>query len=227
MKKFYKIITLLLLFAFLSTYSPNKSNLNLENDNNFFNIKKIIVKNNLLIKKNHVYEKLDKIYNKNIFLVKRKDIEEALKKINFLKKIEVKKRYPDTIIVKIFETKPVGILFKDKKRYLFDSSSNLISIKKDEIFEELPDIFGEGAEKNFIGFLNKLKNSNFPIKKINKFYYFKIERWDVQLINNKTIKFPYNITSDLIKKSIELLNDSDFKIYNIIDLRVDGKIIVE
>ena len=67
MKKFYKIITLLLLFAFLSTYSPNKSNLNLENDNNFFNIKKIIVKNNLLIKKNHVYEKLDKIYNKNIF----------------------------------------------------------------------------------------------------------------------------------------------------------------
>jgi len=227
MKKFYKIITLLLLFAFLSTYSPNKSNLNLENDNNFFNIKKIIVKNNLLIKKNHVYEKLDKIYNKNIFLVKRKDIEEALKKINFLKKIEVKKRYPDTIIVKIFETKPVGILFKDKKRYLFDSSSNLISIKKDEIFEELPDIFGEGAEKNFIGFLNKLKNSNFPIKKINKFYYFKIERWDVQLINNKTIKFPYNINSDLIKKSIELLNDNDFKNYNIIDLRVDGKIIVE
>jgi len=227
MKKFYKIITLLLLLAFLSTYSPNKSNLNLENDNNFFNIKKIIIKNNLLIKKSYVYEKLDKIYNKSIFLVKRKDIEEALKKINFLKKIEVKKRYPDTIIVKIFETKPVGILFKDKKRYLFDSSSNLISIEKDEIFEELPDIFGEGAEKNFIGFLNKLKNSNFPIKKINKFYYFKIERWDVQLINNKTIKFPYNITSDLIKKSIELLNDSDFKNYNIIDLRVDGKIIVE
>jgi len=227
MKKFYKIITLLLLLAFLSTYSPNKSNLNLENDNNFFNIKKIIIKNNLLIKKSYVYEKLDKIYNKSIFLVKRKDIEEALKKINFLKKIEVKKRYPDTIIVKIFETKPVGILFKDKKRYLFDSSSNLISIKKDEIFEELPDIFGEGAEKNFIGFLNKLKNSNFPIKKINKFYYFKIERWDVQLINNKTIKFPYNINSDLIKKSIELLNDNDFKNYNIIDLRVDGKIIVE
>ena len=33
MKKFYKIITLLLLFAFLSTYSPlNETNLNLENN---------------------------------------------------------------------------------------------------------------------------------------------------------------------------------------------------
>ena len=50
MKKFYKIITLLLLFAFLSTYSPlNETNLNLENNNNFFNIKKIIVKNNVYI----------------------------------------------------------------------------------------------------------------------------------------------------------------------------------
>ena len=167
------------------------------------------------------------IYNKNIFSVKREDIEEALKTINFLGKIEVKKRYPDTIIVKIFETKPLGILFKNKKRYLIDSSSNLISIREDENFEELPNIFGEGAEKNFIGFLNKLKNSNFPIKKINKFYYFKIGRWDVELINNKTIKFPYNINDDLIKKSIDLLNDNDFKNYNIIDLRVDGKIIVE
>ena len=30
-----------------------------------------------------------------------------------------------------------------------------------------------------------------------------------------------------IKKSIELLDREDFKNYNIIDLRVDGKIIVE
>ena len=33
--------------------------------------------------------------------------------------------------------------------------------------------------------------------------------------------------SNAIIKSIELLEDKDFKNYNIIDLRVDGKIIVE
>ncbi len=49
----------------------------------------------------------------------------------------------------------------------------------------------------------------------------------MELINNKTIKFPYNISGGVIKKSIELLNDNDFKNYNTIDLRVDGKIIVE
>ena len=63
--------------------------------------------------------------------------------------------------------------------------------------------------------------------KIKSFYYFQIGRWDLQLVNNKIIKFPYETTNDIIKKSVELLNRKDFENYNIIDLRVDGKIIVE
>ena len=46
-------------------------------------------------------------------------------------------------------------------------------------------------------------------------------------MNNKIIKFPHNNTNDIIKKSIELLDRKDFENYNIIDLRIDGKIIVE
>ena len=44
---------------------------------------------------------------------------------------------------------------------------------------------------------------------------------------NKTIKFPHNNVDEAIRKSIELLNRKDFENYNIIDLRVNGKIIVE
>ena len=52
-------------------------------------------------------------------------------------------------------------------------------------------------------------------------------RWDLQLVNNKIIKFPHNNTDDAIIKSVELLNRKDFKNYNIIDLRIRGKIVVE
>ena len=227
MKKFYRIFLLLIIFIFLSTYSPNKFDLTLENNSDFFKINKIVILNNLLVKKSNVKEKLGQIYNKNIFLIERKDIEESLKEIDFLKKVEVKKKYPNTIIVKIFETKPVGVLFKDKDKYILDSSSNLISFDDDLNFDQLPSVFGDDAENNFINFLNQLKINNFPRKKIKKFYYFKIGRWDLQLANNKTIKFPYNVTNDIIKKSVELLDRKDFENYNIIDLRVDGKIIVE
>ena len=227
MKKFYRIILLLIVLIFISTYNPKEFDLIPKKNVAFFKIKNIEIKNNFLIKKSAIKEKLGNIYKKNIFFIKRVDIEEHLKAINFLEKIEVKKKYPNTIIVKIFETKPVGVLFKDKDKYILDSSSNLISFDDDMNFDQLPNVFGDDAENNFINFLNQLKINNFPRKKIKNFYYFKIGRWDLQLVNNKTIKFPYNVTNDIIKKSVELLDRKDFQNYNIIDLRVDGKIIVE
>ena len=227
MKKLYRIPLLLIAFIFLSTYNPNKFGSTLEEKYTFFEIKNIKIVNNFLIKKNEIKEKLSKIYNKNIFLVKRNDIEESLKKVNFLEKIEVKKKYPDTIIIKIFETKPVANLLKNKVKYILDSSSNLILFENNLSFNKLPYIFGVDAENNFVNFLNQLNNNSFPNKEIINFYYFQVGRWDVQLINNKIIKFPHNNVEDAIKKSIELLKRKDFENYNIIDLRMDGKIIVE
>jgi cell division septal protein FtsQ len=212
---------------FLSTYNPNNFNLILKKKNTFLKVQKIMILNNFLIKNNEIKEKLNEIYEKNIFLIKRKDIEESLKKISFLEKVEVRKRYPNTIIVKIFETKPVAILYKNKAKYLLDSSSNLIFFEENAHFNQLPKIFGEGAENHFVYFFNWLKDNNFPIKSINKYYYFQIGRWDLQLVNNKIIKFPHNNVEQAIKKSIELLGRNDFENYNIIDLRIEDKIIVE
>ena len=160
-------------------------------------------------------------------VIKRSDIEQPLKEIDFLEKVEVKKKYPNTVIVKIFETKPVAIVFKNKIKYLLDTSSNLVLFDKNRDFNNLPTVFGEGAENNFIYFLNLLINNQFPSAKIRNFYYFQIGRWDLELADNKIIKFPDSNIDEAIKKSIELLKREDFKNYNIIDLRVNGKIIVE
>ena len=227
MKKLYRIVLLILVLIFLSTYSPNKFDLILEKNNNFLKIQKIKIVNNFLIKSSEIKEKLSTIYNRNIFSIKKEDIEEPLKEINFLEKVEVKKKYPNTIVVKIFETKPVAILYKNKAKYLLDSSSNLIFFENNMNFNQLPSVFGIGAENYFVYFFNQLENNNFPINNIKKFYFFQIGRWDLQLVNDKMIKLPHDNIEDAIKKSIELLNRKDFQNYNIIDLRVDGKIIVE
>ena len=227
MKKLYRIVLLIIVLIFLSTYNPNRFNLILEKNNNFLKVQKINIVDNFLIKNSEIKEKLSKVYNKNIFLIQRKDIEEPLKEINFLEKVEVKKKYPNTIIVKIFETKPVAILYKNKAKYLLDSSSNLILFENNMNFNQLPSVFGKGAKNYFIYFFNQLENNNFPIEDIKKFYFFQIGRWDLQFANDKIIKLPYDNVEDAIKKSIELLDRKDFKNYNIIDLRMDGKIIVE
>ena len=51
--------------------------------------------------------------------------------------------------------------------------------------------------------------------------------FDLELLDNRTIKFPNNVDNEIIKKTIELLSRKDFENYKIIDLRIDGKIIVE
>ena len=130
MKKIYRISLLLITFIFLTSYNPNKTDLTSKKRDKFFSVQKIEILNNFLIDKKEIIEKLDSIYLRNIFLIKKGDIESPLKKVNFIEKIEVKKKYPDTIIIKIIETKPVGYLFKNKIKYLLDSSSNLI------LFEE-------------------------------------------------------------------------------------------
>jgi len=227
MRKFYRIFLLLSTFVFLTTYNFNQSNILKKKNKYFFKIRNIEVIDIKIIKKNEIIEKLTNIYGKNIFFIKKKDIVEPLKSINFIEKIEVKKKYPNTIIIKIKETSPLGVLFKDNTKYILDSSSNLIIFDEFLFNKKFPNIFGEEAEFNFVNFFNELENNSFPKKKIKNYYYFKIGRWDLQLLNNQIIKFPTNKIKEAIEKSIKLLNRENFKKYNVIDLRIDGKIVVE
>ena len=227
MKKFYRIIILFFILIFLTTYSPINHIVNNKKENNFFKIKIIEIENNNLIKDNEIYNKLNKIYGKDIFFIKREDIERPLKTIEFLERIEVKKKYPSTIILKVYETRPIAIFFNDNKKYLIDSNSNLLSYREELINDDLPKVFGNKAERYFLDFFYILKKNNFPNHKIKNFYYFKIGRWDLQLLNDQIIKLPSDKILQAVQQSVELLNRSDFKKYNIIDLRIHGKIIVE
>jgi len=227
MRKIYRIGFLILILIFLSTYSTRNTNTKVVENSDFFKINKVIITNNLLVKKTIVIERLEDLYKKNIFSIKSEDIERSLEGIDFLKKIEIKKKYPNTLIIKIVETKPIAIIFKGKTKFFLDNFSNLIEFKNTINTEKLPSIFGNNAESEFVSFFQQLKDNNFPFTKIKNYYYFQIGRWDLKLLNNKTIKLPHAASNKTIKKSIELLNRNDFKNYKIIDLRVDGKIIVE
>ena len=61
MKKFYKIIALLVIFIFLTTYNPNKFTIFPKKDNFFFKIRNIDVVNNFLINESEITKKLNQI----------------------------------------------------------------------------------------------------------------------------------------------------------------------
>ena len=152
MKKLYKIILLLTILIFLTTYSPNKVTFLNKNNKFFFKIQNIEITNNNKINKTDIINKLNHIYNKNILFISNDDILESLKTVNYLEKIEVKKKYPDTIVIRIYETKPVGILFKNNTKYIIDTLSNLITFNDNLVNNNFPNIFGKDAERDFINF---------------------------------------------------------------------------
>ena len=81
MKKLYKIILLLTILIFLTTYSPNKITFFNKNNNFFFKIQNIEITNNNKINKTDIINKLNHIYNKNILFISNNDISESLKTV--------------------------------------------------------------------------------------------------------------------------------------------------
>ena len=228
MRKFYSILLLLITFVFLTTYNPSEIEFFSNKNSSIFNIKNIKILNNNRIKESDIESKLSKIYGRNIFFIKTKDIQNVIKNIYFLDTVEVKKNYPNTLIIKIFETEPIAILFKNNEYFLIDDASNLIPIKKNSVTSyDYPNIFGKDSEKHFLNFFNLLKESNFPTSRIKNYYYFQIGRWDLQLESALLIKLPYDKTKSAVEKSIKLLNQKDFTNYEVIDLRINDRIIVQ
>tara|TARA_B100000427_G_C15351969_1_gene525889 strand:- start:97 stop:783 length:687 start_codon:yes stop_codon:yes gene_type:complete len=227
MRKFYSILLLLLTLILLTTYNPSEMELISNQSNSLFDIKNIKIINNEKINQDVIEKKLKKIYGKNIFFIKTSEIEKVIRNITYLQSIEVKKKYPNTLIVKVFETSPLAILLKNSDYYILDSGANLILINADSVTNyNYPHIFGKNSEKYFLNFLKLLKENNFPIIDIKSYYYFQIGRWDLQLKDGLLIRLPNNMIKNAIEKSVELLNKDDFKNYEVIDLRINGRIIV-
>ena len=68
MKKFYRIVLLLALFIFLTTYTPSGLNVFPKKTNLFFEIQNIEIVNNHIINKEEIDKKLANILRKEYFV---------------------------------------------------------------------------------------------------------------------------------------------------------------
>ena len=106
-----KRIVISLVLFFLLTTIISKQKLLISK----FNIKEIKIENNSIVKEKDIKKLLTPIYNENLLFLKNEDIERALIQNSFIHSFKVKKKYPSTLSIKIFEAKPIGILLNKKK----------------------------------------------------------------------------------------------------------------
>ena len=109
-----RIIFALILFILLTTVTFEPKIISSK-----FDVKKIIIENNSLLKEKDIKILLSPIYKKNLIFLKNTDIQKALERNNFIESFNVKKKYPSTLKIKIFEYEPIAILIDKKKKILF------------------------------------------------------------------------------------------------------------
>ena len=219
MKKRF-LIGLLLLFLF--------STFNIKFNKTFFSnlqIKDITIENNKIIKEEEIKEKLSFLYKTNFLFLRTKNIEKKLKEIQFIESYQIKKIYPNNLRIKIIEKKPIAIIQRMKQKKYFTDRGDLIDFRDIKKFKDLPIVFGD--EKSFSTFYLNLKNINFPIEEIEKFYLFKSKRWDLLTLKNQLIKLPVKDYNKSLLNFISLKDQAIFEKYKIFDYRIKNQLILK
>ena len=208
------------LLVLLSTYKPQKISLS-----NKFNIEKIIIENNFILKDEDIKKDLFFLYDNNLIFLNTSDIKKKLKTKSFIESFEIKKIYPNKIIIRIFEKKPIAILQSKKNKHYLSENIDLINYLDLEDYKNLPIVFGN--KESFKDLYKNLKTINFPLDLIKKYYLYESKRWDLETYKNKTIKLPAKNYLKSLKNFMNLREENNFDNYNVFDYRIDNQLILK
>ena len=216
-----RLLVGLILLLLFSTY-------NLQgyfNINSKLNLKKILIENNNIVDEKIIKKKLSFLYNSNLFYLDSKKIKNQLMEIKFIESFRIKKIFPNTIRIKIFEKKPIAILhYRKNKKYITDKG-DLIDFVFINQFRNLPTVFGD--KKSFKIFYIDLQRIDFPINEIKTFYLFESKRWDLLTFNEKLIKLPVKNYEKSLENFLNIKDQENFEKYKIFDYRISNQLILK
>lgn len=215
-----RIIITATLLIFLTTISPEQKIFFSK-----FNINKIMIENNILIQEKDLKNSLEPIFNKSLLFLESREIEKILIKHNLIESFKIKKKYPNTLKIKIFEKKPIAILINKQRKFYLSEKIELIEFNNLFNYQNLPYILG--SKDDFEIFYEKINKIDFPIKKIKKYIFYETNRWDLETTDDKIIKLPSKNYTKSLLNYLNLTSKKEFKKYNIYDYRINDQLILK
>lgn len=214
-----KIIIYLFLFAILASVN-NFKYINLQ----LFKIDLINISGLNDTENSNLYEKIKDYKKKNIFFIDNLEISKNINSNNLVEKFWVFKEYPSTININLIKTNFLGITKINNIDYLIGSNGKLIKKRNDQVID-LPFIFGSVDANDFLILKEILDKSNFDASKIENFYYFKSNRWDIKTKKGLVIRLPSEINVNLLNTVNQIIEDENFKNIKTLDFRQTNQII--
>ena len=189
-----------------------------------FDLKTIEIENNLLLKDNDIKNLLISFYNKNLLLLNNNEVKKALMQNSLIESFNIKKKYPNTLKVKIFEKKPIAVLFDKKNKFYLSEKIDLIEFRNLPNYHTLPYVLGN--KDDFKIFYKNLKKINFPLDIIKKYSLYKTNRWDLETKDNQVIRLPSKNYTKSLENFLNLKSKNNFEKYELFDYRISNQLIL-
>lgn len=192
---------------------------------NKFKIQEIKIENNNILEDRELIKIFSFLYNKNLIFLSSFELKKRIDKKSFIKKLEIKKIFPDKLVIKVFEKEPIAIIIdKYQKKFYLGKKIDLIRYRKIQKYENLPVIKGE--QNNFKVLYNNLIKINFPTEQILSYRYFKANRWDIEMNDKKILKLPAKNYNEVLINFIDIKDKTNFEKYKIFDYRLNNQLIL-
>ena len=214
-----KIIIYLFLFIILASVNNFKYI-----NSKLFKIDLIDISGLNQVENKNLYEIIKDYKNKNIFFLDNLEISKNINSNNLVEKFWVFKEYPSTININLIKTNFLGITKINNIDYLIGSNGKLIKKRNDQVVD-LPFIFGSIDSNDFLILKEILDKSNFDASKIENFYYFKSNRWDIKTKKGLVIRLPSEVNVNLLNTVNQIIEDENFKNIKTLDFRQTNQII--
>ena len=190
-----------------------------------FNLKTIIIENNLLLKDKDIKSLLIPFYNRNLIFLDNKEVKKALLQNSFIESFNIKKKYPNSLKIEIFEKKPIAILLNKKNKFYLSEKIELIEFKNLPNYQNLPYVLGNKSD--FKIFYNNLKKINFPLDLVNKYILYETNRWDLETKNNRVLKLPADNYIKSLENFLNIKSKNDFEKFELFDYRINNQLILK
>lgn len=219
-------LVVILSFGFMFFYYLNPSALN-----SFAQIKKINITgvnfSNTQKIKEISFEK-----GKSLFTFDLKHAAEEIKNLNWIKKVNIKKSFPNTLNIFVTENDPFALLLKDQKVYLIDIDGELIiEENEDAILEsQLLLLSGIDSEINLPNLISNL-NIHYPeiLFSVKEMEFIERRRWNLIFSNKLIVKLPESNIGKSLENLKKLIERDKILKSNIIevDLRINDRAIIK
>ena len=154
-------------------------------------------------------------------------VQEILMKNGWIKLSSVRRIWPNQIAITLVERHPVAIWQEHKKYYLVDEEGVMIARKTNDHFNHLPLILGDKAPEKSHEVLSILTSFPRLAQKFEAARLFGTRYWMLYLGDNMRLKLPEQNVETRLNELLYVMetHDIDWGHFNMIDLRMDDRII--